>query len=64
MLSVSIHYKVKTEALDKLVDAQLVKQLYENGEFVYELGIDPGMKTWNATVRRNIATGKEVRMGF
>lgn len=33
-----------------------------NGSFEYALGIDPGLKTWNATVRHTIETGKEVNM--
>jgi hypothetical protein len=37
-----------------------IRRIYLNGFFIYELGIDPGMKTWNATVRRTIATKKEV----
>lgn len=33
---------------------------YEAGAYWYELGIDPGMRTWNATVRKDIRTGEEV----
>lgn len=59
-VSASIHYKVKKGDLEKLVDDGIIRKRYAEGAYVYELGIDPGMKTWNATVRRNIATGKEV----
>lgn len=31
-------------------------RLYETGMFWYELGIDPGIRTWNATVRRSKRT--------
>lgn len=61
-VSASILYKVPLRVLKELDNDELVKQKYEEGQFIYELGIDPGMKTWNATVRRHIATGKEVFM--
>ncbi|XP_031639183.1 uncharacterized protein LOC116351242 [Contarinia nasturtii] len=40
----------------------ILRKQFIGGKFAYELGIDPGMKTWNATVRRNIKTRKEVNM--
>lgn len=41
-------------------DDQEVLRRYQAGEFFYELGIDPGMRTWCAAVRRNIRTSEEV----
>lgn len=40
--------------------AEVLRQ-YNAGLFYYLLGIDPGMRTYNATVRRNINTGEEVK---
>lgn len=58
-VSVSIQYKQKKDAFKPIDDAKL-RQMYMNGEFESELGIDPNLKTFNATVRRDIKTGKEV----
>lgn len=58
-VSVSILYDVKKEEF-KPIDMDVIRNKYNKGEFVYELGVDPGMKTWNATTRRTIDTGKEV----
>ncbi|XP_055320564.1 uncharacterized protein LOC129577480 isoform X1 [Sitodiplosis mosellana] len=58
--AVSIMYEVPKSHLDRLVDDEIVRKRYRDGVYVYEIGIDPGMRTWNATVRRNIKTGKEV----
>lgn len=60
----SILYNVTKNELESLVDDGILKKKYLNGEFIYELGIDPGIKTWNATVRRHISTKKEVCMQF
>lgn len=59
-VSVSILYEKKIIDSEAVLSKEEIIRRYLNGEFVYELGIDPGMKTWNATVRRTIATGKEV----
>lgn len=37
-----------------------IRQRLSAGEFSYILGIDPGMRTWNAAVRYNYNTGEEV----
>lgn len=58
-VGVSLLYDVKKEDIAPMAPEE-IKRKYRAGEFVNELGIDPGMKTWNATVRRNIRTGKEV----
>lgn len=34
--------------------------MYERGDFVFVLGMDPGVRTWNATVRKHIQSGVEV----
>lgn len=57
-VSASMMYvKPKREANDQ---TEKILEDLENNRIVYELGIDPGMKTWNATVRRTLATNKEV----
>lgn len=48
----------KVEAEGKS-DEEVIR-MYRAKLFAYELGIDPGYRTWNATVRRNILTGEEV----
>ncbi|XP_031638848.1 uncharacterized protein LOC116350970 [Contarinia nasturtii] len=60
--SVSVLYKLSKQHLQRLLDDDIVRKRYLDGTFVYELGIDPGMKTWNATVRRTISTRKEVNL--
>lgn len=60
----SVLYNVDKNEVKKLVDDGILKKRYLDGEFIYELGIDPGMKTWNATVRRHIPTKKEVCIQF
>lgn len=39
-----------------------IRRMYNNGEFTFVLGMDPGVRTWNATVRKHIASGVEVCM--
>ena len=58
--SASVLYNVPTNVLRQLDNDELVRKRYYDGYYAYELGLDPGMKTWNATVRRHIDTGKEV----
>lgn len=38
----------------------MVRQKYWNGEIENLLGVDPGEKTYNATVRRKVSSGKVV----
>lgn len=59
-VSMSILYKVRNRVLDQLLTDGVIKHRYEDGFYVYELAIDPNMKTWMAVVRRDIQTGKEV----
>lgn len=61
-VSASVSFKQpKAEDLDheELSDEQ-IRGMWQRGEFSYELGIDPGMRTWNAAVRRDWLTGEEV----
>lgn len=58
-VSVSLIYVKANRALNQ-IDLERIRRMYENNEFVYELGVDPGVRTWNATCRRRIATGSEV----
>ena len=60
-LSASILYKVPKRVIQELQNDNLIKQQYFDGYFQYMLGIDPGMKTWLAVVRRHIDSGKEVK---
>lgn len=62
--SASILYKVSKKVLEKMEEDGIVKKRYYDGSYVYEIGIDPGMKTWLAVVRRDIVTGKEVSFYF
>lgn len=59
-VSASILYNIPKNVLQKLESDEIVKRKYYDGYYVYEIGIDPGMKTWLAAVRRHIDTGKEV----
>lgn len=60
-VGVSILYERSEGATKQQMTRAEIVRKYLNGEFVFELGVDPGLKTWNATVRKTIATGKEVR---
>lgn len=58
-VSVSLMYVKK----ERPTDADIVNKISDDfnmNQIVYELGIDPGMRTWNATVRRTVRTNKEV----
>lgn len=58
-VSVTVLYLKPIRPEPKISNEELVRRLAA-GEFVYEAGVDPGMRTWNATVRRNVFTGGEV----
>lgn len=62
-VAVSILYDQPKQQSAEISDEDLL-QLYRAGVFEYELGIDPGMRTWNATVRRSIRTNEEVILNF
>lgn len=59
-VSCSVLFEKPQQQAASELDNKEVLRRYEAGEFYYELGMDPGMRTWNATVRRSIRTGKEV----
>lgn len=56
-VSASIVYDKPKQEASEVSDEALIAHY---GNFVYELGIDMGMRTWNATVRRDILTEEEV----
>lgn len=58
-VSVTVLYLRTIQPQTEKSNEELLR-LYEAGSFCYELGIDPGMRTWNATVRKNIHTNAEV----
>lgn len=60
-VAVSLLY-VKNKSLTDTEIEQRISDDFNNDLIIYELGIDPGMKTWNATVRRTVRTNKEVRI--
>ena len=61
-VSASIFYEVTNREIQELANDNLIQQQYMNDEFTYVLGIDPGMKTWLAAVRRHVVSNKEVRI--
>lgn len=63
-VSVSLIYEVEKKEDLQPIDKNNIIQRLENNEFDYVLGGDPGMNKWNTTVRRTIATGKEVSILF
>lgn len=58
-VSVSVLYERPVGPTAALDDDE-IRKMWLAGEFSYELGIDPGMRTWNATVRRDLRNGEEV----
>lgn len=59
-VSATILYERPKEQPTEVSDEEVRRQ-YRAGVFHYELGIDMGYRTWNATVRRSINTGEEVK---
>lgn len=47
----------------KFTDEQIA-DMYDNNSFDFVLGMDPGVRTWNATVRKHIQSGVEVHNAF
>lgn len=66
--SVSASLLFKKPKQNNIIDHEAVKSMirakYGEGYYVYEIGIDPGDKTYIAAVIRNIRTGVEVRNVF
>lgn len=58
-VSVTVLYDRPEQAV-ALIDDEEIRRRHEAGEFDYELGIDPGMRTWNAAVRYCFKTNEEV----
>lgn len=59
-VSVSLCFVKPERNTPELADIT-IKEKYNNFEFDYVLGIDPGVRTWNATVRKHVRSGNEVR---
>lgn len=57
-ISASVQYNFLRSEMQ--LDLSSVRNKYCDKKIVYEIGIDPGLHTWNASVRRNIRTKKEV----
>lgn len=60
-VSVSLQFDIKRAKVQS-IDMKKIKQQLLDGFFRYIIGIDPGDKTWNATTRRTVASGKEVNL--
>lgn len=60
-VSSSVLFGQQKQEAHEISDEEVIRR-YEAGESYYELGIDPRMKTWNASVRRNVFTGEEVTL--
>lgn len=58
-VSVTVCYLKPKEQQMPISDAEVLRS-YDGGHFYYILGIDPGERTYNATVRKNIYTNEEV----
>lgn len=58
-VSCSILYEQPEQQAAETDDQEVLRR-YQAGEFFYELGIDPGMRTWCAAVQRNIRTSEVV----
>lgn len=58
-VSVTVSY-LKPKEQQMPISNEKVLEMYYGGIFYYILGIDPGERTYNATVRKNIYTGEEV----
>lgn len=59
-VSVSLMYVKKKRMTDGETQLKMISVDLNKGKIIYELGIDPGMRTYNATVRRTVKTNKEV----
>lgn len=60
-VAATILYDTPKVQAEEISDEEVI-EMYRAKLFTYELGIDPGYRTWNATVRKNIRTGEEVSL--
>ncbi|XP_031636640.1 uncharacterized protein LOC116349379 [Contarinia nasturtii] len=60
-VSVSMMYKKPKLPPLEISDAEIMK-MYKGNKLKYAIGCDPGMKTWNASVRRDLDTKEEVNL--
>lgn len=58
-VSVSLCY-LRDECPSYQYTNEQINTMYENNQFHFVLGMDPGVRTWNATVRKHILSGVEV----
>lgn len=58
-VAVSLCYVKPERPLIEFTNEQ-INDMYENNQFTFVLGMDPGVRTWNATVRKHIQSGVEV----
>lgn len=57
-VAVSLMYTAKPKSEKIFQSPSRIRDIWKT--FVYILGIDPGVRTWNATVRKHMPTGTEV----
>ncbi|XP_031618637.1 uncharacterized protein LOC116337846 [Contarinia nasturtii] len=60
-VSVSLMYKKPKVPPVETTDDE-IKAMYDSNELKYAVGCDPGMRTWNASVRRDLHTKEEVNL--
>lgn len=58
-VAVSLSY-LKREHPSREHTNEEIKRMYENNQFTFVLGMDPGVRTWCAAVRKHIQSGVEV----
>lgn len=59
-VSVVLHFDKPKPPLSESIAADIIKQKIDNNTLDYEIGMDPGMRTYMAVVRRDVRTGAEV----
>lgn len=58
-VGISLCFVKKGQPSVELTNEQ-INEKFQNNEFKFVLGMDPGVRTWNATVRKHIESGIEV----
>lgn len=59
-VSAVLHFDKPEPPLSESIAADIIKQKIDSDKLDYEIGIDPGMRTYMAVVRRDVRTGAEV----
>lgn len=52
---------VKPECPSNELTYEQIKTMYDDHQFEFVFGTDPGVHTWNGTVRKHIRTGIEAQ---